>query len=305
MESQRQDVSFRVRGTDLAGWWYRPESSSTGQTPCIIMAHGLGGTRDAGLEPYAQAFAAAGFLVLLFDYRFFGASGGEPRQLFSVRHQLADWAGAIAWARRQPQTDTARIALWGSSFSGGHVIVAAARDRRIAAVSAQNPMTSGLAAVANMAGYAGIGALARLSRLALRDQLRGLTGREPLYAPIVAAPGETAAMSSADAAAGYQAIAPANWRNELTPRMALHLPLYSPIRYARRLNCPLLIIACMDDSVAPAASAEATAARAGLQAELKRYDGVRHFDIYVGEGFRRSCADQLDFFRRTLMSGQA
>ncbi|TVP58522.1 MAG: alpha/beta fold hydrolase [Halomonadaceae bacterium] len=303
MELQRQDVSFRVGGSDLAGWWYLPDNPVGSPAPCIIMAHGLGGTRDAGLEPYAQVFASAGFPVLLFDYRFFGASGGEPRQLISVRHQLADWAGAIAWARKQPTVDPSRVALWGSSFSGGHVIVAAARDRHIAAVSAQNPMTSGLAAVTNMVGYAGVGALLRLSGLALRDQIRGLSGRKPLYAPIVAAPGETAAMSSADAAAGYQAIAPANWRNELTARMALHLPLYRPIRYARRLKCPLLVIACMDDTVAPAFSAEATAARAGLKAELKRYDGMRHFDVYVGEGFRRSSEDQLDFFRRSLGSG--
>ncbi|MDX1590110.1 MAG: alpha/beta hydrolase, partial [Oleiphilaceae bacterium] len=74
-----------------------------------------------------------------------------------------------------------------------------------------------------------------------------------------------------------------------------------PIRHARRVNCPMLVIACMEDSVAPASAAEATAARAGFKAELKRYDGVRHFDIYVGEGFRRSSSDQLAFFRRTLL----
>lgn len=302
MEVDRQDVSFKVGGTSLVGWWYQPREPVDEPAPCIIMAHGLGGTRDAGLEPYARVFSEAGFPVLLFDYRHFGASGGEPRQLISIRRQLADWAGAIAWARSQRAVDPSRIALWGSSFSGGHVVVAAARDGRIAAVSAQGPMMDGLSAVTNMVRYAGLGALWRLSSMAVRDQLRGLIGREPLYAPIVAPPGQTAAMSSEDAQSGFQAIVPEDWRNELAARLALQLPLYRPIRHARRVKCPLLVIACMEDSVAPPSSAEAVATRAGLKAELKRYDGVRHFDVYVGEGFRRSSSDQLAFFRRTLLT---
>ncbi|MDX1590276.1 MAG: alpha/beta fold hydrolase, partial [Oleiphilaceae bacterium] len=226
MEVTRQDVSFKVKGSAVAGWWYQPGEPVDVPAPCILMAHGLGGTRDAGLEPYARVFAEAGFPVLLFDYRHFGASEGQPRQLISIRRQLADWAAAIAWARSQREVDPARIALWGSSFSGGHVVVAAARDGRIGAVSAQGPMMDGLAAVTHMVGYAGVGTLVKLSALAVRDQLRGFLGREPLYAPIVAPPGETAAMSSEDAQSGYQAIVPEQWRNELAARLALQLPLY-------------------------------------------------------------------------------
>ena len=94
------------------------------------MAHGLSGTRDASLEPYAKRFADAGFYVVLFDYRYLGASDGEPRQLDSIPRQLEDWKLPL------PLPDPAgrrcrRIGLWGCSLSGGHVIVAAARDKRI------------------------------------------------------------------------------------------------------------------------------------------------------------------------------
>lgn len=302
MELRQTDVRFRVRGDAIAAWWFWPETPASEPASCIVMAHGLGGTRDAGLVPYARVFAKAGFPVLLFDYRHFGDSEGEPRQLVSVSRQLADWQAAIDYARQQPGIDRERIALWGSSFSGGHVIVAAARDGQVAAVSSQGPMMDGLAAVTNVLDYAGLAGLTKLSALALRDQVRGLLGRAPLYAPIVGNPGETAAMATEDALPGYTSITPEDWRNELAARLALQLPFYRPVRHAKRLPCPALIITCSEDSVAPPEAAEKTAQRAGFQAELRQYDGMGHFDIYTGEGFERSSSDQLDFFRRHLLT---
>ena len=301
MELQQTDVRFRVNGDAIAAWWFQPETPVSDTAPCIVMAHGLGGTRDAGLAPYARVFAEAGFPVLLFDYRHFGDSEGEPRQLVSVSRQLADWQAAIDFVRQQAGIDPDRVALWGSSFSGGHVIVAAARDGRVAAVSSQGAMMDGLAAVTNVLGYAGLGGLMKLSTLALRDQGRALVGRKPLYAPIVGRRGETAAMATDDALPGYQSIAPEDWRNELASRIALQLPFYRPLRHAKRLPCPALIITCGEDSVAPPEAAEKVAQRAGFRAELRRYDGMGHFDIYTGEGFQRSSSDQLDFFRRHLL----
>jgi cephalosporin-C deacetylase-like acetyl esterase len=297
MNTTRRDIEFSSSGTTCRAWLYEPVATSP--RPCIVMAHGLGGTRDAGLEPYARAFRDAGYVVLLFDYRHFGASDGEPRQLLSVPLQLADWAAAIACARGLPQVDAAKIALWGSSFSGGHVIVAAARDGRVAAISAQGPMMDGRAAVLNMLRYAGVGAVMRLSGAALRDQLGAWFGRAPVYVPLIGAPGELAAMTSTDALSGYGAIVPAGWRNEMTARLALQLGLYRPIASAARVPCPALLCVCLRDTIAPASAALSLARKLGKRAELKTYD-IGHFDVYVGDGFARSSTDQLDFFRRTL-----
>jgi dienelactone hydrolase len=299
MSTQRQDVEFGSQGTICRAWLYRPPAAAAAPAPCIVMAHGLGGTRDAGLEPYAEKFATAGYAVLLFDYRHFGASDGEPRQLLSIGRQLQDWAAAIAYARSLPGVDPAQIALWGSSFSGGHVIVAAARDGKVAAVSAQGPMMDGLAAALNLVSYGGVGALLKLSAAGLLDQARGLLGLSPHYVPLIAAPGQLAAMSSHDSVSGYGSITPPGWRNQMSARLALHLAGYRPIRYAGRLPCPVLILVCGRDSVAPAKAALATARKAGSRAELKEYD-IGHFDIYTGEGFARSSADQLAFFNRVL-----
>lgn len=293
----RSDVEFHSSDVICRAWLYRPDVPAP--APCIVMAHGLGGTRDAGLEPFAEKFCAAGYAVLLFDYRHFGASDGEPRQLLSIGRQLDDWAAAIHYARGLKGIDPLRIALWGSSFSGGHVLVAAARDGKVAAVSSQGPMMDGLAAALNVVRYAGFGALARLTGYALLDQLRGLLGMTPLYIPLIAAPGGLAAMTSHDSLSGYGAIVPRHWRNEMAARLVLYLASYRPIRHARRLHCPILICACLRDSVAPASAALATARQAGERAELKQYD-IGHFDIYVGEGFAQAVSDQLAFFNRVL-----
>jgi alpha/beta superfamily hydrolase len=123
----RSDVSFESAGARCAAWLYRP----VGPPPfaCVVMGHGFGGTREVRLDAYAERFAAAGFAVLVFDYRHFGASEGEPRQLLDVAKQLGDWRAAIAWARAQTEIDAARVAIWGTSFGGGHVISSARKTR--------------------------------------------------------------------------------------------------------------------------------------------------------------------------------
>ena len=120
------DVSFRSHRVTCAAWHLPATSdgftSSAAGRPCVVMAHGFGGTRDTGLLAYAEGFAAAGLDVLVFDYRGFGDSGGTPRQRVSYRRQRADFHAAIAAARAMDGIDPDRIVLWGTSYSGGHVV---------------------------------------------------------------------------------------------------------------------------------------------------------------------------------------
>jgi pimeloyl-ACP methyl ester carboxylesterase len=299
MNYQREDAEFLSKTDACQAWVYRPARYGEGHTPCIVMAHGFGLTRDAGLEPYAQKFAGAGFVVVLFDYRHFGASAGEPRQLLSVNRQLEDWANAISFARTLNGVDTKRVALWGTSFSGGHVIVAAAKDGKIAAVSSQCPMMDALAAVRNYIHHAGMGAFLKLGLLGVADQLLALFRGMQVKIPIVAPPGHFAALSSDDAAAGYRALTPPHWRNEICARYALTLSGYRPIAHAEKLQCPVLIQACLHDSLLPASAAVATARKLGTKAELKQYE-CGHFDIYTGEYFERASDEQLAFYNRVL-----
>ena len=141
-----EDICIPSRGEQLAAYLYRPESPH-GDVPCVVMAHGFSATRDDGLPAYAEAFRDAGFAVVLFDYRHFGASTGEPRQLLDIGRQHDDYRAVVAWARRLDGIDPDRIVLWGSSFSGGHVLAVAAGDPRVAAVISQAPFTDAIPAL--------------------------------------------------------------------------------------------------------------------------------------------------------------
>ncbi|HLL54010.1 MAG TPA: alpha/beta hydrolase [Myxococcaceae bacterium] len=293
---KREEAEFDSHGEACAAWHYLP-GGATKKDVCIVMAHGLGATRDMGLQPFAERFAEAGYHALVFDYRHFGDSAGEPRQLLSVRKQVQDWRSATTFARTLP--GISRVALWGTSFSGGHVVVAAAGDGRVDAVTAQCPMMDGLGAIKKIYDYAGAKQLMKVTGHALLDAMHAMLRIEPHRVPLVGPPGTLAAMASADAEPGFMAIAPPTFRNELAARLGLSLGLYRPVRHARKVRCPLLVQICEQDSVASTAAAERVVRRAGGKAEVLRYP-IGHFDIYLGEHRERAARDQIAFFDRHL-----
>ncbi len=293
---ERSDVTFTSAGVDCAAWLYRPEGEAAGSQPIVVMAHGFSATRDQRLDAYADRFAAAGLGVLLFDYRHFGASGGEPRQLLDIRRQHADYCAAVAYARTLPWVDGAKVALFGSSFSGGHVIALAAADPSIAAIVSQCPYTDSLASLPKLGPLNAM----RATIAALRDEVRARTGRPPLYIPPVGPPGTFAVMSTPDAEVGFRAMtAPDSpWENRVAARIALQVVGYRPGRAAARVRCPALFCICDRDTVAPA-QRSARLASAAPRGEIRRYP-VGHFEIYMGEPFEHAVADQTQFLVRHL-----
>ena len=292
----RTDVRFRSGEAECAGVFVRPDT--TEDAPCIVFAHGFGAVKEGGPLRMAERFAAEGFAGLAFDYRYFGESGGEPRQLLSVNRQLEDWRAAIAYARTLEGVDPARIGIWGSSYSGGHVIALAADDHSIGAVISQAPHVDGVKTLMNL----GPAQQAKLTVAGLRDAAAGVLGREPKRIAIVGPPGSTGAMTTPDAEPGYGAMYDEGfeWQNEFTPRVALTMPLNSPGRRAGEIQCPILVQVCSDDAITPPGPAIEAAARAP-KSELITYAGVGHFDIYRGETLERAAADQLEFLNRHLI----
>ncbi|RMF21591.1 MAG: alpha/beta hydrolase [Deltaproteobacteria bacterium] len=302
MSNQARPIEFASGGITCRGLFFEGRGESLrgdAGLPCVVIAHGFGGTVDAGLEAYGHRFADAGMHALAFDYRHFGTSDGEPRQLISIGSQLADWAAAIAYARSLPGVDADRIALFGTSFSGGHVVEVAVADGRVAAVVSQCPMMDGLAALKNIAGYGALLQVLQLTWAGLDDLARSLIGLSPRMVPIVGPPGSLAAMTTPDAEPGYRAIAPPGFRNEVCARICLGVGAYRPGLKADRLPCPILVCACEKDSVAPVEAAKDAVRRAGALGHLKLYP-IGHFDIYVGEHFERAVTDQISFLRVQL-----
>jgi len=126
----REDVEFDAAGVRLRGWLYLPDDA-TGPVPAIVMAHGFSAVKEMYLDAYAEVFAEAGLAALVFDNRNFGASDGEPRQEIDPWAQVRDYRDAITWVRTRSEVDAERMGVWGSSYSGGHVLVLGAIDRRI------------------------------------------------------------------------------------------------------------------------------------------------------------------------------
>jgi pimeloyl-ACP methyl ester carboxylesterase len=268
------------------------------------MAHGFGATMDAGLLPFAEAFAEAGLDVLLFDYRSFGNSTGEPRQFAWPPRHRQDYRAAVEFARGLDGVDPDRIVLWGTSWSGGHVVYVAADDPRIAAVITQTPDLDGVATLRHLGQYAGIGQQIRLTMLGVRDAVRMLRGQEPLMIPAVGPPGELAGMSTEESEPGMVAIAGPTWRNEVTGRAVFAEWTNRAIKRMDKLRCPILVAIADRDSVAPSAAARAAAWRAKGRVEVREYPCL-HFDIYMGEWRERTIADQLHFLRRHLGAVEA
>lgn len=290
----RTDFEFESQGNYCVGWLYQPESTT--KVPCVVMAHGFSAVREQRLDAYAQRFVEAGMAVLLFDYRHFGESEGEPRQLLSISKQLEDWRSAVQAARRLTSVDASRIALFGSSFSGGHVQSIAAEDAEIAAVIAQAPFCDGLKNLPAL----GLSQMLKLSLAGVRDLAGSLVGAKPYHIAAVGNPGELAVMVTPDAVSGFAGITPADstWRNEVCARIALAVGGYRPGTQAGKIRCPILYTVAEDDTVTPAKFAHEAAKRAP-KSEVKDY-ACGHFDVYVEPLWEQVVSEQTEFLARHL-----
>lgn len=293
---QRLDVQFPSQGLKCSAWLYLPEGGKP--APVIVMAHGLGGTRVMRLDAFAERFCAAGYACLVFDYRHFGDSEGEPRQLLDVKKQLQDWKAAVAYARACPQVDGQRVVLWGTSFSGGHVLATAADDQNVAAVISQCPFTDGIASSLALDPLSSL----KVTALALRDQVGSWLGAAPVMVTAAGKPGSAALMTAKDAEPGYLKLLPSGaadrFPNHVAARFGLQIIRYFPGRRAAQIACPVLFCVCDTDSVAPAARTLHHAHRAP-RGEIRQYT-EGHFDIYVGDAFVRVVRDQLNFLLRNV-----
>ncbi len=290
----RTTVTFDVHGTPVEAWAYAP-ADSAGPVPVVVLGHGLGYVKSAGLDAFARRFTGAGYAALAFDYRSFGGSGGEPRQVLSVKCQLEDWDAAIAFARTLPGVDPGRVVVWGTSFGGGHALTLARRDDLAAAI-AQCPFTDGIASLRVVPTVTSL----KVTWVALRDLVARLFRRAPVYVAGSGAAGSTALMTAPDAEPAMRALtteAP-DFENRMAGRAAVEVMLYGPGRKVKAIRTPVLAAVCDRDTVAPAPTATRQLARSSM-VEVRHHD-VGHFDIYLGEPFEAAVADYLDFLERVV-----
>ncbi len=294
------DVVITVAGDEVVGTRVSArgdELRSDAGRPCVVMAHGFGGTVDAGLLPFARGLAAAGLEVIAFDYRHFGRSGGEPRQVLSIERQLEDYRAVVEHARTLDGVDGDRIVLWGLSYSGGHVLRVAEQDGHIAAVVSLIPAVDGRAVARAARGAVDPRQLARLLRAAARDRLAQRRGRPRVEVPLCALPGRYGAMTAPGVFEAYTSIAGPTWRNRVAAGILLDYASYRPVTSAGRFDAPLLLQIADDDRTA---TPSAAAAAAKGRAEVRHYP-CDHFDVFAGFPWHEAvCEDQVRFLQRHL-----
>ncbi|HEV3340066.1 MAG TPA: alpha/beta hydrolase [Pirellulales bacterium] len=273
----RKDVEFKTEdGLTLRGWHYVPTSDS-GPFPTVVMAHGFSCVKEMFLDKYADVFVAAGLGVLVYDNRNFGDSDGLPRQEVDPWGQIRDYRHAITYAGTLPDVDSDRIGIWGTSYTGGHVLVVAAIDKRVKCVVSQVPVVSGY----------------RNAHRALREDLipevlasfaadrdARFAGKAPAMVPVASQdPGTVCAFPGKNAYDSF--LGAPRWRNEVTLRSLEMFWEHETIGYVDKIGpTPLLMIIEDADTLAAVDQTLEAYDRALEPKKLLVLSGG-HFDAYV------------------------
>ncbi|KAI9036911.1 alpha/beta hydrolase [Aspergillus affinis] len=300
MVPARETVAFRAcDGTTLRGWFYPQVEKS----PCVIMTHGLGGVRHYWLPDFADRFQQAGYNVLLYDNRNWGDSDGLPRQESNPTLQQTDYYDAFNFATSFHSVDDARIVYWGTSFSGGNVLYAAAVDKRIKAAIVQCPAVS-----------------AETRSLAFNDSIPGIlneraritAGSEPERVPLIAETLEAARSGNNTAlfpgVHAYEHVrglydCGGRWENYVTVQTQLNMLAFEGPGLAHRISpTPLLMVVPGNDILVTTASQMAAYEKAREPKQLLYMDGAGHFDIYTGNWFEENIKVQIEFLGKWLGS---
>jgi cephalosporin-C deacetylase-like acetyl esterase len=267
----RRDVYIpALEKESIHGWFYLPNKHYQHMLPIIVMSHGIGSQKDMGLEPYAEKFCLAGFAVFAMDYRNFGGSISS-----SVYHRnyINPWDHVESIKRvvrairagilESERVDPFRIALWGTSFGCGHVLVAAAEMTHgedkglISGVISQVPHLDGQAASLRKIKQMGILGTLRTAFISISDIFRNVLGLSPIYVKIAGTKedGVTYMLMSKEELQKYFAKHPqaylGGWENRAPARTLLYISRYSPIKSVQNVKAPILFIGATEDTLCP------------------------------------------------------
>jgi fermentation-respiration switch protein FrsA (DUF1100 family) len=282
-----EDITLHQNAIPLAAHLYLPEDRDA-PWPAVVTAPGFGGVKEMLIAHYATALAQSGIATLALDYPNFGGSGGLPRQFIDIKAQQQCFQTGLDYLQQRADMDGERLGVWGTSLSGGHTLVVAARDRRVKSALAIIPF---IATPLTMAP-------AFAMRTSLDLVVRMLGGKGATL-PIAGQPGEFAAMSSDSAWEWTQAMtqdAPA-FRNEVTLSSLLQMARYRTASHARAITVPLKVILATDDSITPARMVRRALAKVP-KVEYEEYPQT-HFELF-DHYLQATVQSTVNWFRQTL-----
>ncbi|EWY97379.1 hypothetical protein FOYG_02227 [Fusarium oxysporum NRRL 32931] len=285
MAPGRRDVEFpTVDGLTLRGWFYT--ASGDGKHPCIIMANRLAGLKEQFCPNFAQRFQAAGYGVLLFDHRNWGASDGLPRNETNPIQTARDYSDAFDYV---------------ASTCGGSVLHAAAFDNRIQAVISQVPFVSGELLSTHLAPIIG-------SLYSSRQQVK--TGKPTPLIKLFAETPEESLQPSSNALLRDENLCDfikaldkdkLPWTPNVTPQTLLDVLAFEPLAFMHRIApTPLLLVCAENDMWAPTFTQLKAHALAHEPKRLAILKGAGHFDPYHGKVFEENFKEQLVFLKEVM-----
>ncbi len=295
-------VAFPSCGVTLRGVLLRPRVSEP--IAAIAIAPGMSGVKEGSIMKFADRFASAGIAVLAYDNIKFGESDGEPRQEADPALQRRGYRDAITYLSLRSDIDKSRIGIFGTSYSGGHVLEVAAHDRRVKCVVTQIPAISGFEAFRRAVRPDHRPAFLEMLD---QDRERRFQGGEPAVIKAVSNVATDLCIMPGDAAYTYfmeQGRIASRWRNEVTLRSldlwrgidnATYAPWVSPT--------PLLMIIALDDELVPPDLSLDAFSRAREPKKLVMIPGD-HFSPY-SEHFPHVSAEATEWFLRHLVVGGA
>lgn len=296
----RSDVEFMSLGATLHGWLFEPEVRNA---PAIVMAHGFSATRQMTTDKYAEVFCSAGFTVLLYDHRGFGASGGEPRREVNPWVQTRGYLDALQFMSALA-VDPTRIALWGDSFSGAVACVAAAIDSRVRAVVAQVPAFGEKAPPPDPDGTR----FDELQQAALSPDVlsfgRPVAGPVPVVsADQVRSPSALAPLTAFRWFIEYGGRVGTGWTNDVTIAVGEHPLAWLPGLCGPRIQASVLMLVSPQEEMVRASPSVSRAVFNSISSAKEWYsiDGG-HFGLLYHPSalFSEACAVQVSFLRRRM-----
>ncbi len=294
----RSNVNFWSEGDRLQAWFYRPPSTPA-PFPAVVLAHGFSAVKEQYLDRYAQVFAANGIGAIVFDHGCFGESEGQPRYEVDPERQRRGYKDAVTFVQTIEGVDPDRIGIWGTSYSGGHVLVVAAEDRRVKAVVSQVPTISGSKVAVRRAKTP---QAALLREQLATDRVLRVLGQGRSYVDVVAEhPEQACALPGQDSYEYFKtsfAIAP-NWNPQVTVRSLELARANEPGAFVRLISpTPLLMLVAEVDHLTPTDLALDAFDRAGEPKALKMLPGG-HFAPYT-DLFEQSSGAAVNWFKSHL-----
>lgn len=181
-----ETVSFRNKAVEIAGHLHLPENFSEDKKyPALVGIHPAGGVKEQTIGHYAKRLAEHGFVTVVYDSSYQGASGGEPRLLEDPTTRVEDARCAADFLTTLPFVDSERMGVFGMCAGGGYAISVAQTERRFKAVATVSAAPMGEGSRGFLGHMSPVAEQIGTLKMVAQQRTAEARGAEPLYAPFV------------------------------------------------------------------------------------------------------------------------